>query len=172
MSLLPFASRCFREWNVNTTLKSTSNSRIEHPRDVGGAKDWLTKWSERIFKKISKLLPSTPSLSTPTPCIWTRNSVLMRRAASDSLSLRDETNESISSMKMILKCLIKKWVEFQNLYLGLFSRAIWNKLFTNFSDSPSHLDTRSELEMDKKVELFASVATALARYDLSVPGGP
>ena len=37
--------------------------------------------------------------------------------------------------------------------------------------SPSHLDTRSDEETDIKVELFASVATAFARYDLPVPGG-
>ena len=35
--------------------------------------------------------------------------------------------------------------------------------------SPSHLDTRSELETEKNVELLASVATALARKDLPVP---
>lgn len=34
---------------------------------------------------------------------------------------------------------------------------------TYFSLSPSHLETRSDEEMEKKVELFASVATALAR---------
>lgn len=34
---------------------------------------------------------------------------------------------------------------------------------TYFSLSPSHLDTRSEEEMEKKVELLASVATALAK---------
>lgn len=33
----------------------------------------------------------------------------------------------------------------------------------HFSLSPSHLDTRSEEETEKKVELLASVATALAR---------
>ena len=31
--------------------------------------------------------------------------------------------------------------------------------------------TKSLLDTEKKVELFASVATALARYDLPVPGG-
>lgn len=31
---------------------------------------------------------------------------------------------------------------------------------------------RSEEETEKKVELLASVATALARYDFPVPGGP
>lgn len=34
---------------------------------------------------------------------------------------------------------------------------------THFSLSPSHLETRSDEEIEKKVELFASVATALAR---------
>lgn len=34
---------------------------------------------------------------------------------------------------------------------------------TYFSLSPSHLDMRSEEETEKKVELLASVATALAR---------
>ncbi|KAH9424347.1 hypothetical protein DERP_004529 [Dermatophagoides pteronyssinus] len=67
---------------------------------------------------------------------------------SDSLSERDEHNESISSMKIIL---------------GLFSRAISKRLLTNFSDSPSHLDTRFEEETEMNVELLASVATALAK---------
>lgn len=31
---------------------------------------------------------------------------------------------------------------------------------------------RSEEETEKNVELLASVATALARYDFPVPGGP
>lgn len=58
-----------------------------------------------------------------------------------------------------------------NIILGLCVLAISNKLFTNFSDSPSHLDTRSDDDTEKNVELFASVATALAKYDLPVPGG-
>ena len=44
--------------------------------------------------------------------------------------------------------------------------------FAYFSDSPSHLDIRSELLTEKNVELLASVATAFAMYDLPVPGGP
>lgn len=43
---------------------------------------------------------------------------------------------------------------------------------TYFSLSPSHFDMRSEEETEKNVELLASVATALARYDFPVPGGP
>uniref|UniRef100_A0A2M4AEB4 Uncharacterized protein n=1 Tax=Anopheles triannulatus TaxID=58253 RepID=A0A2M4AEB4_9DIPT len=103
--------------------------------------------------------PSTrmPSLSLPTPCICTRNSVLIRRALSLSLSERAEHSESTSSMKTML---------------GLWARASSNRFFTSFSDSPTHFDTRSELETEKNVELFASVATALAKYDLPVPGGP
>ena len=42
---------------------------------------------------------------------------------------------------------------------GDFSRASVNRLLTSFSDSPIHLDTRSEEETLKKVE-SASVATA------------
>lgn len=39
--------------------------------------------------------------SSDLPCIWTRNSVLIRRAASLSFSLLEPQRESISSMKMI-----------------------------------------------------------------------
>ena len=47
-----------------------------------------------------------------------------------------------------------------------------NLFFIHYlSLSPSHLDTRSDEDTDIKVELFASVATALARYDFPVPGG-
>ena len=46
-----------------------------------------------------------------------------------------------------------------------------NRFATSFSDSPIHLDTRSELLTEKNVA-SASVATAFARYDLPVPGGP
>lgn len=77
-------------------------------------------------------------------------------ADSDSLSERDEQSESTSSMNMIL---------------GLCCLASSNRFFTSLSDSPSHLDTRSEDETEKNVELFASVATAFAKYDLPVPGG-
>ena len=40
----------------------------------------------------------------------------------------------------------------------------------HLSLSPRYLETRSEEDTEKKVE-SASVATALARYDLPVPGG-
>jgi len=41
---------------------------------------------------------------------------------------------------------------------------------THFSLWPSHLDTRSADDTEKKVA-STSVATALAKYDLPVPGG-
>lgn len=120
----------------------------------------------------------TPVSSCPTPFICTRNSVLIRREPSDSPSFLVPASESTSSMKMIA---------------GLFSRAISNRFRTNLygmrarslstathivnlnkthlSDSPCHLLTRS-LELTLKNVPFASVATAFARYDLPVPGGP
>lgn len=97
-----------------------------------------------------------PLLLLPTPCIWTRNSVLILLEVSFSPSFLDPQRESISSMKIIAwSC----------------SLAIVNNYFTSFSDSPSHLETKSEDEIEKKVA-SASVAQALARNDLPVPGGP
>ncbi len=58
------------------------------------------------------------------------------------------------------------------MMLGLCSRASVNRFFTSFSLSPSHFETKSDEETLKKVELLASVATALAKYDFPVPGGP
>ncbi|KAF0287466.1 hypothetical protein FJT64_014119 [Amphibalanus amphitrite] len=46
---------------------------------------------------------------------------------------------------------------------GLCSLASSNRFRTSFSDSPSHFETRSADETEKKVEFEASVATALAR---------
>jgi hypothetical protein len=80
----------------------------------------------------------------------------MRRLDSLSPSERAVHSESISSMKMME---------------GFASRAISNICRTSFSLSPCHLLTRSDEDMAKKVE-SASVATALARNDLPVPGGP
>ena len=58
-----------------------------------------------------------------------------------------------------------------NTMEGAFSLASEKSWLTSFSDSPSHLETRSEEDTLKKVD-SASVATALARYDFPVPGGP
>lgn len=57
------------------------------------------------------------------------------------------------------------------MILGLCVLARSNRFLTNFSDSPNHFETKSDDETEKNVELFASVATAFARYDLPVPGG-
>lgn len=46
---------------------------------------------------------------------------------------------------------------------GLCCLASSNRFLTSFSLSPSHLDIRSEEDTEKKVELLASVATALAK---------
>lgn len=54
------------------------------------------------------------------PCIWTKNSVLMRRAASLSFSFLEPHSESTSSMKMME---------------GLCWRAKSNKFFTNLRDT-------------------------------------
>jgi hypothetical protein len=54
---------------------------------------------------------------------------------------------------------------------GFFSRAILNNCLMSFSDSPIHLLTRSE-ELTAKNVPSHSVAQALAKYDLPVPGGP
>merc|ERR1712079_10039 len=54
---------------------------------------------------------------------------------------------------------------------GLRSLAILKSCLMRRSDSPIHLDTRSEEEIEKKVPSH-SVAHALARKDLPVPGGP
>lgn len=54
---------------------------------------------------------------------------------------------------------------------GFLSLAKVNNCLTNFSDSPCHLDTKSDEEIEKKVESH-SVAQALARKLLPVPGGP
>mmetsp|Transcript_24543 Transcript_24543/g.50702 ORF Transcript_24543/g.50702 Transcript_24543/m.50702 type:complete len:214 (+) Transcript_24543:1013-1654(+) len=102
--------------------------------------------------------PSTnrPSIVLLTPCICTKNSVFMRRDDSDSPSERLPHIESISSINMIACS---------------SARDSSNSVLTSFSDSPCHLDTRSDDEIAKNLA-SASVATALARYDLPVPGGP
>mmetsp|Transcript_20418 Transcript_20418/g.50048 ORF Transcript_20418/g.50048 Transcript_20418/m.50048 type:complete len:283 (-) Transcript_20418:280-1128(-) len=101
---------------------------------------------------------STDPSSLPTPSICTKNSVLTRRAESDSPSCRLPHKESTSSIKIMAR-------------LPGDSRAISNRFLTSFSDSPCHLEIKSALLTEKNVE-SASVATALAKKDLPVPGGP
>jgi len=54
---------------------------------------------------------------------------------------------------------------------GFFALASSNNYLTNLSDSPYHLLTKSDEEIEKNV-LSHSVAHALAKNDLPVPGGP
>merc|ERR1719265_769027 len=85
------------------------------------------------------------------------NSVLIRRDDSDSPDPpRAPVSASTSSM---------------NTIAAVSSRANSNRVRTSFSLSPTHLETRSEELIEKNVESH-SVAQALARYDLPVPGGP
>jgi hypothetical protein len=87
-----------------------------------------------------------------------KKSVLTRRRLSLSPSLRLPHKLSTSSMKMMA-------LPFSD------SRAISNKFRTSRSLSPCHLEIKSALLTEKKVE-SASVATAFAKYDFPVPGGP
>lgn len=98
----------------------------------------------------------TPVSSWPTPCIWTKNSVLTFLEASFSPSVLLLHIESISSMKMME---------------GFFYLARLNRFLMSFSLSPTYLLMRSEEETEKKVP-SASVAHALAKKVLPVPGGP
>lgn len=100
---------------------------------------------------------------------------MILRAASLSFSLLEPHRESISSMKMIDgRCSLAKAKRFFTSLHRNVSGEIWivqmfpafssqRELKAHFSLSPSHLDTRSEEDTEKKVELFASVATALAK---------
>ena len=90
------------------------------------------------------------------PLIRTRSSFFRRREASDSPSRRVDASASTSSMKMIA---------------GRRRAASSKSARTSFSLSPTHLDTRSDDDTEKKVA-STSVATAFARCDLPVPGGP
>lgn len=116
----------------------------------------------------------------PTPSIWTRNSVLIRRAESLSPSLLLLHKESTEGkregwwIKQILKNIYNQRLlskanhdapSSMKMMAGASSLAISKRFRTRRSDSPCHLETRSAEETEKKVE-SASVATALARNDL------
>jgi len=128
---------------------------------------------------------STPDWSLPTPCICTRNSVLMRREASLSPSPRAPASESISSMKMIDGFCLRAISNSVRTSLATARYGLCKTIAkhapyetsgcstsapTHCSLSPIHLDTRSDDETDMNVA-FASVASALAKNDLPVPGG-
>ena len=59
----------------------------------------------------------------------------------------------------------------KKITLGAYSKAIAKRPRISFSPSPIHLDVSVEALMLKNVDLH-SVATALARRVLPVPGGP
>lgn len=85
-----------------------------------------------------------------------RNSVLALLEASFSPSDLAPNIESHSSI---------------NIMDGFFSLAILKRAFMVFSVSPTYLLTKSDAETEIKVA-SVSVAQALARYVLPVPGGP
>ena len=80
------------------------------------------------------------SFSFGSPCIWTKNSVLMRRAASLSFSFLDPHSESTSSMKMIE---------------GLCWRARSNKFFTSLGET----GTDGKYEIDGETTTLATLHT-------------
>ena len=120
-----------------------------------------------------------------TPCICTRISVLMRRAASLSpASPRAPHNESICgrpgrawsrAVSAQGDSVFLSHTSSIKMMAGALSRAIANSWLTSFSDSPIHLDTRSLEDTAKKVE-SASVATACGAgggcglYEVADPG--
>mmetsp|Transcript_2457 Transcript_2457/g.3596 ORF Transcript_2457/g.3596 Transcript_2457/m.3596 type:complete len:205 (-) Transcript_2457:612-1226(-) len=124
-------------------------TRFSKRRSIAGSSSQGTFVAPRTNTRPSLAFP-------PTPSIWTMNSVFTLRDASFSPSLLALTRESTSSM---------------NIILGDFFRATKKRFFTNFSLSPWNFERRLEDEHDMKVE-SASVATALARWLLPVPGGP
>lgn len=99
---------------------------------------------------------SSPVYECPTPSICTKNSVFTLLVLSFSPSERALAIESTSSMKITL---------------GLLALAILNNVFISFSLSPTYLLIKSDEETEKKVALH-SVAQALAKNVLPVPGGP
>ena len=108
----------------------------------------------RFVAAINKILSSR---LVPAPSSCTRNSVFIRLELSWSPSPRAESNESTSSRKMTL---------------GWRSRAILKSARTIFSDSPTYFEVRDAADAAKKLLALDSVATALARKVLPVPGGP
>lgn len=73
-------------------------------------------------------------ISSGSPCIWTRNSVLMRRAASLSFSFLEPHSESTSSMKMIE---------------GLCWRARSNRFFTSLGDTGWDVDNNRDRNTER-----------------------
>mmetsp|Transcript_35589 Transcript_35589/g.38556 ORF Transcript_35589/g.38556 Transcript_35589/m.38556 type:complete len:241 (-) Transcript_35589:143-865(-) len=102
------------------------------------------------------MIKTRPCPVVPVPSNWTKNSVLILRLASFSLSFRCDRRLSISSIKTTAGCLYP---------------ATANKVLTSFSPSPIHLLVREELEIEKKVAPD-SCAIAFPINVFPVPGGP
>lgn len=87
-----------------------------------------------------------------SPCIWTKNSVLMRRAASLSFSFLEPHSESTSSMKMIE---------------GLCWRARSNKFFTNLGDA--RRDGANEIGRHRDSYIHMAISNISFLVDLGTP---
>lgn len=89
--------------DVDFSLETSANSRVESPGQIRGTQ--LLFGVSKIHAAEpggQELTNNTPSLSLPTPSIWTNNSVFSptRRELASGAS-REPHKESISSMKMI-----------------------------------------------------------------------
>ena len=150
--------------------------------------------------KLEAARRKTRSSDLANPSSWTSSSVFIRRLPSCSLKQRREKeviNEAISSRRTGLVKWIKgpsaefsfslsrdtyepppppRWLiiassSSRKIVDGAWNRANSNRTRTSFSESPRHLLTMVDAEILKNVVLH-SVATALARSVLPVPGGP
>lgn len=119
----------------------SSDGRIQSPRYIGCSKhknaliiisntySYSKKTNQNkqiscVTFSITECKTAAPPSPLNSPCIWTRNSVFIRRAASLSLSLLEPQRESISSIKMME---------------GLCCRAKLNKFFTNLEKEEAEI---------------------------------
>jgi hypothetical protein len=157
----------FGEGDEDTTFKTSTNRCVELPGDIGCSQHENSTWI--VPDALKSVNRDSWGVEAGGTFIWTRNSVFTRREASLSPSPLVPQMASTSSM---------------NIIDGLFCLAIVNSCFTSLSSqynvllsggyrslSPIHFEIKS-LELTEKNVEFASVATAFAKYDLPVPGGP
>ena len=141
MPFCSFDSKCYRNCRRPAALGNGIYSFLTRRLLTASSRS-----SGLFVAPIIKILASSPAkVFAPSNC--TKNSVLILLDVSFSPSLLLPHRESTSSMKIIA---------------GLFYLASWKSCLTSLSDSPSHLLTKSEELMEKKVP-SASVAQALAR---------
>mmetsp|Transcript_46317 Transcript_46317/g.140308 ORF Transcript_46317/g.140308 Transcript_46317/m.140308 type:complete len:210 (+) Transcript_46317:656-1285(+) len=144
-----------RRENRRRTASSTSQGQLVHPststrRETSSSSSLLAGPASNEDR-----LPLEPPDAT-IPSIWTMNSVLNLRLASCSSSFLRLSNASNSS---------------KNSIDGATSSAIRNRVLTNFSPSPCHLEVREEDVAAKRTQQD-SFATAFTSMVLPVPGGP